>query len=106
MRATSKEDPSAARRPVVDIFAESPDTVSTPALAEAEVQADVCAEIELGGWPVCALARSCPTLMRIPVCPFGTCWRAGTDFLFFRSLWCSAERERAPFNRNCLPRGI
>src|SRR6266851_3103857 len=47
MRATSKEDPSAARRPVVDIFAESPDTVSTPALAEAEVQADVCAEIEL-----------------------------------------------------------
>jgi len=47
MRATNKEDPSAARRPVADIFAESPDTVSTPALAEAEVQADVCAEIDL-----------------------------------------------------------
>ena len=36
-----------ARRPVVDIFAGSPDTISTPALAEAEVQADVCAEIKL-----------------------------------------------------------
>ncbi len=36
----------------------------------------------MGGWPICALARSCLTLMRIPICPFGTCWCAGTDSCF------------------------
>jgi len=34
------------------------------------------------GWPICALARSCPTLMRIPVYPFRMCWHAGTDSCF------------------------
>jgi len=36
----------------------------------------------VGGWPVCALARSCPTLMRMPVRRFGACQRAGTDPCF------------------------
>jgi hypothetical protein len=44
VRGTNKEDPRLARRTAVDIFAVLPDTVSTPALVEAEVQADPQAE--------------------------------------------------------------
>lgn len=44
VRGTNKEDPRVARRTAVDIFAVLPDTVSTPALVEAEVQADPQAE--------------------------------------------------------------
>ena len=48
IRATAtREDSRLARRMVADIFAEPSDAISTPALAEAEVQADVHAEIEL-----------------------------------------------------------
>jgi hypothetical protein len=44
VRGTNKEDPRLARRTAADIFAVLPDTVSTPALVEAEVQADIQAE--------------------------------------------------------------
>jgi hypothetical protein len=44
VRGTNKEDPRLARRTAADIFAVLPDTMSTPALVEAEVQADIQAE--------------------------------------------------------------
>ena len=48
IRATAtREDSRVARRMVADIFAEPSNTISTPAFAEAEVQADVPAENEL-----------------------------------------------------------
>ena len=48
IRATAtREDSRHSRRMAADIFAEPSDTISTPALAEAEVQADMRVEIEL-----------------------------------------------------------
>ena len=44
VRGTNKEDPRLARRTAANIFPVLPDTVSTPALVEAEVQADIRAE--------------------------------------------------------------
>jgi hypothetical protein len=44
VRGTNKEDPRLARLTAADIFAVLPDTVSTPALVEAGVQADVQTE--------------------------------------------------------------
>jgi hypothetical protein len=46
-KATKKEDPRLARPTVADIFSETPGTISTSAHAEAEVQADVRAEMGL-----------------------------------------------------------
>jgi hypothetical protein len=46
VRGTNKEDPRLARRTATDIFAVPLDTVSTPALAEAEVQTDIHVETE------------------------------------------------------------
>jgi hypothetical protein len=47
VRGTNREDLGLARRTAADIFAVLTDTTSTPALAEAGVQADVHAETEL-----------------------------------------------------------
>jgi hypothetical protein len=44
VRGTNKEDPRLARRTAADVFAVLPDTVSPPALVEAEVQADIQAD--------------------------------------------------------------
>jgi hypothetical protein len=44
VRGTNKEDPRLAQRTAADIFAVLPDTVSAPALVEAEVQANMQAE--------------------------------------------------------------
>jgi hypothetical protein len=50
VRGTNKNDlQQLARRAAAEIFAEPPDTVSTPALAEAGVQADVCAKTDMEG---------------------------------------------------------
>lgn len=46
IRGTNKEDPWLTRRTAADIFAALPDAVSTLALMEAEVQADIQAETE------------------------------------------------------------
>ena len=44
VRGTNKEDPRLTRRTAADIFPVLPDTMTTPALVEAEVQADIQAE--------------------------------------------------------------
>jgi len=49
----------------------------------------------MGGWPICALARSCLTLMRIPIRPFGTCWHTGTDS-------CFSDLFGVPLNKSML----
>lgn len=46
IRGTNKEDPRLMRRTAADIFAAHPDAVSTLALVEAEVQANIQAETE------------------------------------------------------------
>jgi hypothetical protein len=58
VRGTNKEDPRLTRRAAADIFTVSPNTVSTPALVEAEVQADIPAKTKEGAEATVAEAEA------------------------------------------------